>query len=292
LLRLRPNGKHGKPVSVSWTQNCIKQLRQFLKWLNRSPEFAWKRPTDLELPRIHIPLTAEEKSARGRSLQVQTYTLEELRLLWEHASPFRRLLLLLALNCGFGRAEIASLELGEVLLGQKHPHEREVGYSSSAETSWIFRIRNKTGVYGEYKLWPETVQAIEWWLRRRAGISVAPGITTLLVTGNGNRYDKSTKGNNANCRISNSWLCLSKRIKKAHPTFRCLSFNKLRKTAGNLVRAQAGGEIAAVFLCHGTPVKANELLDVYTNRPFAKVFAALDLIGEQLRPLWTRVVSR
>jgi hypothetical protein len=289
VLRLRPTGEDGRSVSVSWTQSCIKQLRRFLRWLNRSPEFPWKRPTDLELPRVQIPLTAEEKSARRQSSQVQTYTLEELRLLWTYASPFQRLLMLLGLNCGFGRAEAASLEMGEIVLRQKHPHERDVGLCSMPGDSWLFRVRHKTGVYGEFKLWPDTVVAIEWYLRRRKEIVASSSVTTLLVTQNGRRYDALTKGNNANFRIPNSWFSLSERITKRHADFRRLSFNKLRKTAGNLMRSAAGGEIAGVFLCHGTPVKTDELLDLYTNRPFAKVFAAIDQVGQQLRPLWATI---
>ena len=226
-----------------------------------------------------------------RSAQVQTYTLPELKLLWEYGSPFQRLLLLLALNGGFGRGEVASLELADVSLHQKHPHEREVGNPSSQGESWIFRMRNKTGVYGEFKLWPETTRAIEWWLVQRECIPVASGVTTLLVNQNGHRYDTLTKSSHPNFQIPNSWHRLTKKIRKDHPTFRSLSFNKLRKTAGNLVRSEAHGEIAAVFLCHGKPVKADELLDLYTNRPFGKVFAALDKVGEKLRPLWSGIVD-
>jgi hypothetical protein len=46
---MRPIGKKGKPISLAWTQNCLKLLRSFLRWLNRSQEFSWKRPFDLEL---------------------------------------------------------------------------------------------------------------------------------------------------------------------------------------------------------------------------------------------------
>src|SRR5262245_16683554 len=182
--------------------------------------------------------------------------------------------MLLALNCGFGRAEVASLDTAEVLLRQKHPHEEEVGLQSSAADSWVLRIRPKTGVYGEWKLWPETVAGIGWWLRQRAAITTAAKVSTLLVTRKGHRYDAPTKGNHANFQIPNSWFQLTERIRKEQAAFRRLSFNKLRKTAGNLVRALAGGEVAGVFLCHGTPVKADELLDLYSNRPFAKVFEA------------------
>jgi hypothetical protein len=291
ILRLRPNGEKGKPVSVSWTRSCIKQFRHFLRWLNKTPEFAWKRPADLELTQVRIPLSAQEKSALARTAQVQTYTIDELRTLWEYATPFQRLFMLLALNCGFGRAEVASLESAEVFLHQKHPQEREVGCQNTAQDSWVFRVRHKTAVYGEWKLWPETVTAVEWWLRQRVAISVAPNVSTLLVNRNGQRYDTPTQGNHANFQIPNSWFRLSEVIRKDFPDFRRLSFNKLRKTAGNLIRSVAGGEVAAVFLCHGTPVKSDELLDLYTNRPFTKVFEAVDRVGAILRPLWSVVTE-
>jgi hypothetical protein len=238
---------------------------------------------------MRIPLTPGERTGLMRSAQVQTYTLEELHLLWKYGRPFHRLLLLLALNGGFGKGEIGSLELADIHLHQKHPHERDIGYASSAADSWIFRMRHKTGVYAEFKLWAETVQAIEWWLCQRERMTVAPGVSTLLVNHNGMRHDTRTKGNNPNPQIQETWYCLTKKIQADHPAFRQLSFNKLRKTAGNLVRAESHGEIAAVFLSHGRPVKSDELLDLYTNRPFAKVFAALDAVAEKLRPLWSGV---
>jgi hypothetical protein len=292
VLKRRPPTEDGNPISVAWTKSCIKLFRSFLRWLNRAPEFDWKRPADLETMQIRIPLTAEEKSNQVRSTQVDTYKLSELKTLWEYASPFQRLLMLLALNGGFGRAEVASLGMHEILLHQKHPHEQEVGCDSTDEDGWICRVRQKTGVYGEFKLWPETVKAIEWWLRQRAMIEVSDKVNTLLVTKRGQRYDAPTTGNNPNYQIPNAWYALTKRIqedKEEHGNFRKLSFNKLRKTAGNLIRKEADGEIAGVFLCHGTPVKTDDLLDLYTNRPFAKVFEAIDRLGVKLRSIWDSV---
>jgi hypothetical protein len=291
VLRLRPTGQDGKPVSVAWTQGCIKRLRHFLRWLKKQPAFGWKRPADLELERVRIPLTQAEKAAQTRTVQIQTYLEDELKTLYQYATPFQRLLMLLALNCAFGRAEVASLELAEVLLHQKHPHEREASITSHPEDSWILRIRHKSGVYGEWKLWPTTVAAVEWWLGLRANIAIPPSVTTLLVTRKGQRYDAPTKGNHTNFQIPNSWFQLTERVRKDHHDFRKLSFNKLRKTAGNLMRREAGGEVAAVFLCHGTPFKGDDLLDVYTNRPFPKVFQALDHLGTMLEPLWAGVTD-
>src|SRR5205823_4638 len=64
--------------------------------------------------------------------------------------------------------------------------------------------------------------------------------------------------------------------------------NKLRKTGGNLVRKFSDGETASVFLSHGTPCKADSLLDLYTNKDFSKVFAALDAVGRHLAPMFAR----
>ncbi len=84
---------------------------------------------------------------------------------------------------------------------------------------------------------------------------------------------------------------LLRRIQKDKPEFRKLSFNKLRKTGANLVRRFSDGETAAVFLCHGRPVKADALLDLYTDRHFDKVFAALDRVAEYLAPMFAGVAD-
>ena len=292
IVKNRPPTEEGNPISVAWAKSCIKLFRSFLRWLNRTPEFEWKRPADLETMQIRIPLTSQEKSNQVRSAQVDTYKPDELKTLWEYASPFQRLLMLLALNGGFGRAEVASLGMNEILLRQKHPHEQELGCNSTDADSWIFRVRHKTSVYGEFKLWPETAKAIDWWMRQRALIQVSDKVNdTLLVTRKGQRYDAPTKGNHPNFQLPNGWYALTKRIRedKEHGNFRQLSFNKLRKTAGNLIRKEGDGEIAGVFLCHGTPVKTDNLLDLYTNRPFAKLFDAIDRVGVKLRPIWESV---
>ncbi len=79
ILRLRPLSQEGKQISVSWAKSCIKQYRNFLKWLNRSEDFSWKRPADLEFDQVRIPLTPQEKSITARTAQVKTFTLEELK---------------------------------------------------------------------------------------------------------------------------------------------------------------------------------------------------------------------
>lgn len=141
VLRMRPKTARGRTASVGWSRNCIKRFRDFVRWLHRSPEFAWRRPTDLEWKAVKIPVTPAEKSAFARTAQVATYSVDELKTLWLYATPFQRLLMLLALNCGFGRAELASLESSDVYLRSRHPHALDLGISSTERDSWIRRVR-------------------------------------------------------------------------------------------------------------------------------------------------------
>jgi hypothetical protein len=68
-----------------------------------------------------------------------------------------------------------------------------------------------------------------------------------------------------------------------------LSYGKLRKTGANLVKRFSDGEVAAVFLCHGQAVKVDDLADVYTDRPFGKLFNALRMVEELLQPMFAAV---
>jgi len=59
--------------------------------------------------------------------------------------------------------------------------------------------------------------------------------------------------------------------------------------------SESDGEISGVFLCHGHPVKSDLLSDTYTNRPWKRVFEAIEKVREQLarclllRPLPTPI---
>jgi hypothetical protein len=70
-----------------------------------------------------------------------------------------------------------------------------------------------------------------------------------------------------------------------HEKFRRLPFSMLRKTANDMIRKIAGGEVSGLFLCHGKPVKTDDLADIYANRPFGKVFKALRLVRKKLQPM-------
>ena len=297
--RLRPKVK-GKDTAIApkTAQHHIKQLKRFLNWLHRSQDFAWRRPEDFDLIETRVEVPAHERARRLSPLQVATFDVDELRLLNEYATPLERALLLLGLNCGFNKAEIGTLTVGEIVLRQRHPYENKLAFESSEKDSFIKRVRHKNGVYGEFLLWPQTVEAIEWAIanrRKQAGIrpadeageviAISPD-SLLFLTEDGHSYIAPTATGNPNQRIPNIFDLVVGRVRKDHGTFPKMSFGKLRKTGANLVKRFSDGEVAATFLCHGQAVKVDDLADVYTDRPIGKVFMALRKVEELLQPMF------
>ncbi len=272
----RPITQRGKPASPETVRDVIKRIRTLIKWLHKSPTWEWRKPEDYESGRVRIRVTPEEMAAKKNPNRVVTYTVEELGTLWEYGSPWERLLMVLALNCGFGADQVSMLQVEDVHLAGDETHGGP----------WIGRVRYKTGVYGEWTLWPETVAGIQWMFRRRG----ASKEKALLLSKTGRPICAVSKSGNRNMAIPNAWSVLTRRIKKDQETFRPLSFNKIRKTAIDLVRGLADGETAGVFACHGQVV-ADELLERYANKKFGRVFQAIASMRTMLEPVFGRVAD-
>ncbi|MCE9530027.1 MAG: hypothetical protein K8T89_02640 [Planctomycetes bacterium] len=218
----------------------------------------------------------------------QLFTLDELKLLYQYGDPMDRLLLLLALNCGFGAAESASLLVGEVFLRAPHAprHQEMLGVKLAPGDSFIKRIRRKSGVYGEFLLFAETVRGLEWAISERKRLGVIKPEDRLLLNSNGQPLDKATIGGNSNKQIPNRFARLLQRIKDNNHLISALPVKMLRKTGGDIVKRFSDGEIGAVFLCHGKPVASDDLSDVYTTRPFGKLFETLQEVEGYLSPVF------
>ena len=298
--RARPVVKGtNRPITVRTAQNHIKQIKEFFRWLHKNSDYEWRKPKDFDDLIVSVKSNLREKAAKVSPVAVDTYQLDELCVLYRYATPLERLFFLLGLNCGFGQAEIATVLVKEVELFKRHTHETLLGFVSTEGDSFIRKIRPKTEVYGEWLLWPETVDALQWAARRRQGQSMVTRggnkgkdirmnpDSLLVLSEDGTSLVKQTASGNRASRIANLWNAdLTRRIKKDKAEFRVLSFNKLRKTAGNMIRDLSDGEVAGVFLCRGEPVRTDTLIDIYTNRPFAKVFKAIRLARERLQPVF------
>jgi hypothetical protein len=283
LWRQRPKvkGRQGA-IGPKTAQHHIKQLKRFFHWLHRAKQFEWRKPEDFEDIQTKIEVSVRERARRLSPFHVDSFSLEQVTLLNEYATPLERAFLLLGLNCGFNKGEIGTLVLGEIVLNQRHPYENVLGFHSLDTDSFIKRIRHKSGVYGEFLLWPQTVQAIQWAMENRKrgavghngdeAVTVAlPGPEALLfLTEDGHSYLTPTKTGNANQRIPNVFAALVRRVRRDHRDFPKLSFGKLRKTGANFVKRFSDGEVAATFLCHGQAVKVDDWLTFTPTGPLGR----------------------
>jgi hypothetical protein len=260
----RPVKEKEKRYSRDTCKNQLILIRAFLHWLHRS-EMKWKLPPDYLFPRIKIEWLASEVSGEVKK---RTFTVEQVGILWKHATPLERVFIALGINCGFGAGEIGTLAETEV------------------NGSVIKRLRHKTKVFGAWWLFPITRDAVAWARKRKEVL----GFTSdyLLVADSGKPYCAVTVGNNNNQKIRNSWNRLLKRVRQENKDFPLLSFGKLRKTSASWIRRVrgGGGEMGSIFLTHGKATD-DPLLDVYANRQFRRLFNCEKRIWKRLKDVLT-----
>jgi hypothetical protein len=267
--RRPPSHRSGQPLAFTTVRNLLIVLRQFLRWLNRSPQFEWSLPAAFTFPRCRVARLPAER------LRKRVYwKRSELRLIWQYARPWERALILLALNCGFGKKEIATLQPAEVV-GRKG-------------RTYVRRFRTKTGAWGEWVLWPETLDALDYLKQFR------PADATYAVANrDGRPLTGATKDGNENQVIKNHWDRLMRRVLADHPGFHRLPFKCLRKTGATYLRrlhVANAAELASMYLAHGEASDScDPLLPAYAARPWTKLHRALLRLRAGLLPVLTSV---
>jgi hypothetical protein len=193
----------------------------------------------------------------------RTFTIAEIKTLWEHASPRERVFMALGLNCAFGQGELSTLAEEEIT------------------GKVIKRVRNKTIIVGAWYLWDVTKKAIEYARKEKAVNGFESPL--LLLTKTGKPFDNPTKGNNVVGKIGKIWNTLIDRVRSnnAYKDFPRLSFGKLRKTSASWVRRLGGGELGSIHISHGSAT-GDALLDLYADRQFRTLFKVHRRIGKKL----------
>jgi len=295
--RMRPlteprSKRPSKPMETRYCENHIAELNRFFRWLHKSKSFDWRKPEDFDELETRVKDLPDERT-NINFLNVEVFSLDELAILNKYATPLERLLLLLGLNCGFKGAEQGTLRFDHLFLDRPHPHAAMIGdvarFDLGPEDRFILYSRNKSKVYGEFLLWQQTLDGLRWAVARQKRICARQKIETsqLLLTEEGIPFFRRTESKKNRSQIfGNKWSGLIERIRKDHPEFPRYSFTTLRDTAADRIRHIAGGEVASVFLLHGKPVTKDNLLDLYTNRPFGEVFKALRQLEQDLKPVF------
>jgi len=264
IFRRRPLSKrYGRPMTRRKScTNYMGEMDRFFKWLHKANDWDWRKPEDYQ-DISHRPREFDEDVER-ESDEIPTWTVQELRILNEYATPLERVFLLLGLNCSYGADQSGRLRV-------KHVHIKGDG------TSFIRRIRRKRKVISMHLLWEQTKQGLQWAISRN---KIEPD-DFAIVNSKGSPYWYKTKGGNRCQQIPNLMKRLIERVRKDHPDFRSLPFNSLRDTSANFVRRIAGAEIASIHLAHKHQ-SGDENLGRYTNPTRKKHFKALKKLESKL----------
>ena len=278
--RGRPVGrKTGRAMSRTTAKNHIGELMRFFRWLDATDRFQWEMHRGLE--RVERKIARTDAERRISAITKPVYSVEELAVLNRHATPLERLALYVGLNCAMGAAELGRLERSEVVLNHRHEHADRLHFASTASDSFIRLLRPKTGVFGEWLLWDETVAMVRWGLDRARRI----GSDLLFVSERGEPwYSEGAK--NPRAKFANVWTRLLDRVRKSHPEFRRLPFGTLRDTLPDTLRHRHESELAHLCLAHGTPFKGDSLLECYGNKPFGRLHTALRELRSHFAPVF------
>ncbi len=280
--RNRPVTMRGTRSSRDNSRHHIGELFRFFRWLDATSQFRWAMPRGITMVSRRVEKFESEKKLSA--VTKPTYTPEQLAVINRHANPFERLALYVGLNCAMGAAELGRLVVSDCLLHRAHPHAARLGFESTGDDSFLRYFRPKTEVFGEWLLWPETTEMVRWGVERAGRM----GVDLLFTWDTGEPiYDEALK--NPQAGFANIWTRLLERVRKSHPAFPELPFGTLRDTLPDLLRRDYSDDLASLCLAHGTPSKADSLLECYSNKPFGRFHQALRQVREHFAPMFAAV---
>ena len=274
--RNRPTLPNGKRSSQAHAKSHQGELFRFITWLDNTPKFKWEAPKGIKAIPRKIPAFQSEK--KFSAVTKETYNPEQLAKIGKTSTDWERLALYLGLNCAMGAAELGRLNIGDFELHTAHRHASQLGIKTTASDSWLRYFRPKTEVFGEWRLWPETVEMVEWAIDRSQKI----GSELVFCRKSGKPlYDDDSAKPDAG--FANMWSGCQKRSKIDN----LLPFGSLRDTLPNYLRQvyDGGSELASLCLTHGTP-GIDRLIDCYANKPWGRVHTAVWDSHEYYTPMW------
>jgi len=246
--RSRPLAKSAdRPIAAATAKNHISELRRFLLWLHAASLSPWSLPPDFHRLRMRPHRLMEDM--QRRAVGHRTYSIGELRLLYQHAEGMERLMLLLGLNCGFGAAEMGRLRVADVRLRNQSRHPVADNFGSV-----LLLCRPRTNQVGTWPLWPETVEAFEIVLKERCEDK---DLVFQTQTGRPLYRDNAQ---DPSFLFVNLWRRLTNRVKEHHSEFPNLPLGSLRRTFTDLIRQHCSGDDASAFLGHRPTVLADHYL--------------------------------
>jgi hypothetical protein len=274
--RNRPTTKRKTRSSISNADNHLTELFRFLDWLDGCEKYHWSLPKGTKKISRKVEKFQHEKKLTAVTKVV--YSPEQLATINATATDRERLALYLGLNCAMGAAELGRLLVSDFYLGEAHPYPQKLRIESTAADNYLRYFRPKIEVFGEWSLWPETVELVTWAIARAKNI----GSELIFCRETGRPlYDETTKKPDAG--FANLWSDCRKRsgIKLKLP------FGSLRDTLPDYLRAEHDSELASLCLTHGTP-GVDQLIDCYSNKPWGCFHEALKASRAYYAPVFEK----
>ncbi len=276
----RPEFEPGKRYKAASAKHRCRELQRFLRWLHSTPRFAWTMPDGLRDVRLRF-VDLEEDNCGTALLRKKVYSPDELGLISSYASNEEKLHLYLGVNCAFGASELGRVLVNDVLLNHEHEFADYLNFATTKSDSFIRILRMKSKMFGEWLLWPETVEILRWGIdrarnRRSKYIASEESGETL--------YQEKFK--NPQAKFANIWNDLIARVRADHPALPKLPYGSLRDTLPDTLRHRKDDSLASICLCHRTAYKPDTLLEAYGNRPFGRLHTAIRELHEHFKPMF------
>jgi hypothetical protein len=236
-----------RKILPTTAKGLIKTALAFFRWAQDTGR--WEGPSRWEK---HFRLRGRLRTGQTYG-QIRMMTVADLAKVYRLATPRMQCLILTALNIGGTQWELSVLSPEDVDL----------------EAGRVSKARPKTGVWGSWKLWPETIQALKTHMASK-------GERALLTEAGKALVEASTTGRTD--RVEPQWEALLKRAGVAH-----MGWKYLRKLGAQLVREVADVETVQLYLAH----KGQSVAELhYSNPVHEKLDAALAKVRGKLQPLF------
>lgn len=275
-----------KPIGKDYADHIMQALWSALHWIADEPSWKWSLPAGAsKIDRKIIPLNCDRKRRQTRRIQGTIYTPDQLAKIAGKLDTFGKMLLGISVNCAMQPAESGRLEVDDFYT--LHPE-------TGKEGNFVIFDRPKTYEYGEWLLWDEVAELVQWGVARSERL----GCERLLVTDKGKPWYNDDSRQSAT-KMSKWWqaipteknkhIGLVTRMNRDDPSFPRYPIKSLRKILPSWIRPRRefGKELADLANARKIDddgLRKGNVGDRYSDRPYDVLADVIRELESDFRP--------
>ncbi len=303
------NKKTKKPISIDTATHLIRAAKRLFDYLDTID--VWTMPKKFDrifmVNKSDFIITKTERMTLRKG--IQTFTIDELAIIYKKASDQLKEWMIVALNIGATQKELSDMMRGECFLESNPPS--------------IEKLRTKTSrrreVFGKWVLWKETADILHsklsnepnWQYKKENGVYYYKAkswpewkiykhqdediyqITVKRLEAQRSKPKNDTDPvfgsivyiSKGNVRIDHVRCAWFRVLKECDGHVKPLSFKYLRKTGATMISDIAGKEVGKVYLAHSV----TEMIDKhYVPENYKKLSEALMVMRQRLQPMFEK----